>query len=167
MSCLNKTSRTHTYGRFGPTLICLIGEAAFPSASFTTTAALKEFMELPGERKDLSNWQTTLVTCVSRAAQLPVWLTDAALEKGRWFVICTADEPLHLLPPSPMASLWIPTFPSDTYRLEDNTRQAEQHNVSFLPQDGFTCGPQAPLFSPAPISLPTHLHPGELNSSCF
>lgn len=53
MSRLNETSSTHTYGGFGQ-LFVRYAKQPFPSASFTTTAVLKESTELP-KRKELNN----------------------------------------------------------------------------------------------------------------
>lgn len=68
MSHLNQTSSTHSCGRLGPTLFVhlgtLFGKQPFHQP-FTTTAVLKESMQVPRERKELNNEQKTLVTCVS------------------------------------------------------------------------------------------------------
>lgn len=52
--------------------ICPTRGASLGSASSNTAAALKESTEFPEERKELNEEHTTLVTCVSIAAHLPL-----------------------------------------------------------------------------------------------
>lgn len=101
------------------------------------------------------------------AAQPPVWLIHDVLEQRRWFGSCTADESLHLFPPSPTASLCISMFPNE-HRLEDNTLQAEQHNVSshrmVVPVAHRHC---CSLLSPFPYPLAYTLNSTAIAPSCL
>lgn len=89
--------------------------------------------------------------------------------KTQMVVIYNAGESLHLFPfpPPPRASLCIFMFPDEEYRSEEKTPQTDWCNIS-LPQHGFNLAPQTLLFfSPAPISLSTHLRSVEFNGYHF
>lgn len=131
---------------------CPTRGASVGSSSPNTAAALEESTEFPEERKELNEEHTTLVTCVSLAAHLPLWLIQDVVEKRRWFVIYNAGDSLHLFPfpPPPRASLHIFTFPDEEIRAK--MLQTDWCNISIPRNDSILAPYTMPFCSPAPIS---------------
>lgn len=164
MSCLSETSSTHTCGSFGPTLLVQYGKQPFHQPH---SPQLQHWNSLwnSQDRGRSSVINRNISNPCAYSCTAPCLTHSSYIRKGRWFVICAADESLHLFP----SSQWLLSVSSHSPVRPTDWRITHYKQSSIMsPATGwFYLWPTSTAVLSCSISLPTCLHTGELYSYCF